>query len=258
MKFVNRLVHQMCSAALLLALGIVSTFSLRGQNLLQNSGFETPQINPSTAFGFEFRVDNELANWSISTPSARGIAHFDTRYHSVGGGNQAIEFEDIGQAIAQSFPTVIGSTYDVSFDLGANVASGQLRVSVGPRTSVIDSGGTNYLRRIITFTADSNVTTLKFEKVTTQLAYPLLDNVSAVLATPDAPFAKIRTSEVEVSWLSASNRSYQVQYRSILTAGAWVDLLSTNISGTGELLSVFDRISLGQPQRYYRIEERGQ
>ena len=160
----------------------------------------------------------------------------------------------MGQTVSQTFPTVIRGTYDVTFDLGANVANGMLRVTAGPTTNILSTGGTNYARRTVTFTADASATTLTFEKFAPQNAYPLLDSVSVVLvAQPDEATAYIRTSEVEISWLSKTNRAYQVQYRSTLTTNNWVDLLSTNLPGTGASLSVPDHVPLGQPQRFYRV-----
>lgn len=73
-------------------------------------------------------------------------------------------------------------------------------------------------------------------------------NVVAVLM----PTASIRVSEVEVCWNTASNRTYQVQYRSALTPNAWVDLGSA-VAGSGSTSCLTDKVPLGQPQRYYRV-----
>ncbi|SRR6266542_511665 len=73
-------------------------------------------------------------------------------------------------------------------------------------------------------------------------------NVVAVLM----PTATIRVSEAEVCWNTASNRTYQVQYRSTLTANPWVDLGSP-VAGNGLIQCVPDKVPLGQPQRYYRV-----
>lgn len=74
------------------------------------------------------------------------------------------------------------------------------------------------------------------------------ENVVAVLM----PVATIRVSEVEVCWNSASNRTYQVQYRSTLTTNAWADL-GPPVAGSGSTNCITDNVVLGQPQRYYRV-----
>src|SRR5262249_27741037 len=73
-------------------------------------------------------------------------------------------------------------------------------------------------------------------------------NVVAVLV----PAASIRISEVEVCWPGASNRNYQLQYRSTLSDNAWVNLGSP-VAGTGSNTCVADKVLPGQPQRYYRV-----
>lgn len=64
--------------------------------------------------------------------------------------------------------------------------------------------------------------------------------------------ASIRVSEVEICWLSASNKTYGVDYRSILTPDTWAPLFS-NILGNGATICVDDKVVAGQPQRLYRV-----
>jgi hypothetical protein len=73
-------------------------------------------------------------------------------------------------------------------------------------------------------------------------------NIVAVLM----PMAAIRVSEVEVCWYAASNRTYQVQYRSALTTNAWTNLGSL-LAGNGSTNCITDKVPLGQPQRFYRV-----
>jgi hypothetical protein len=64
----------------------------------------------------------------------------------------------------------------------------------------------------------------------------------------------IRLSQVEVCWNSLSNKTYQVQYRSDLVTNGWVNL-GTAVPGTGSRQCAQDSISMGQPQRFYRVVE---
>jgi hypothetical protein len=73
-------------------------------------------------------------------------------------------------------------------------------------------------------------------------------NVVAVLV----PTPSIRVSEIEVCWNTASNHSYQVQYRSSLTTNAWTDLgLPRTSTGSFDCLS--DKVVVGAPPRFYRV-----
>src|SRR5262245_60460138 len=73
-------------------------------------------------------------------------------------------------------------------------------------------------------------------------------NVVAVLM----PIATIRVSEVEVCWNSASNRTYQVQYRSSLGTNGWSDL-GPPVAGNDSTSCITDKVLLGQSQRCYRV-----
>jgi hypothetical protein len=67
-----------------------------------------------------------------------------------------------------------------------------------------------------------------------------------------APLLSIRFSEVEVCWPSQSNVAYQVQFRSDLTTNTWTDL-GASIPGTGSTECYNDKITLGEPRRFYRV-----
>lgn len=67
------------------------------------------------------------------------------------------------------------------------------------------------------------------------------------------PNPSIRMSEVEVCWPSVSNAVYQVDYRSELTTNGWLPLF-TNLIGNGGPLCIYDKITAGQAQRFYRVD----
>lgn len=70
-------------------------------------------------------------------------------------------------------------------------------------------------------------------------------------ATP-ATTLTIRVSQVELCWDTILNKTYQLQYRSDLTANIWTDL-GAPVSGTGSRVCVQDPVPVGQPQRFYRV-----
>ena len=82
--------------------------------------------------------------------------------------------------------------------------------------------------------------------------YPGFAPINGVVEV-GGPTASIRVSQVEICWLSRTNALYNVEYRSSLTTNAWVSLF-TNIAGAGGINCVHDPITVGQPQRYYRVE----
>jgi len=66
------------------------------------------------------------------------------------------------------------------------------------------------------------------------------------------PLVTIRASQVEVCWNSISNLTYQVQYRSDLTANLWTSLVDC-IRSTNSTSCIVDPVVIGQPQRFYRV-----
>ncbi len=65
------------------------------------------------------------------------------------------------------------------------------------------------------------------------------------------PLVAIRAAQVEVCWNSISNLTYQVQYRSDLTANVWTPLVDC-VRSTGSTSCIVEPVPVGQPQRFYR------
>lgn len=77
-----------------------------------------------------------------------------------------------------------------------------------------------------------------------------LDNV---VLSPNAvccPHSSIHASQVQVCWDSQLGARYQVQFRSVLTTNAWVDL-GTPVAGNGTSNCVSDAIA--SPQQFYQV-----
>ena len=64
--------------------------------------------------------------------------------------------------------------------------------------------------------------------------------------------ASIRVSEVEIAWNSVSNTTYRVDYTSTLTTNQWTPLVAC-IQAQGTSTRVYDKVNLGEPQRFYRV-----
>lgn len=171
--------------------GLFSSFAVQA-NLIVNGGFEepTPVISP-----YEHRNGSELPGWTLFS-TFKGTVHFDTTYDPVSEGSQAVQIEVPGDWISQSFATVIGQVYTVSFDQSAYSVYGGpnlgftpcsptcesiLGVSVGAFNDEFTGSSAGYVTNTLQFTADSLTTTLEFKNLYDGDAwgnYPHLDNVS--------------------------------------------------------------------------------
>lgn len=79
----------------------------------------------------------------------------------------------------------------------------------------------------------------------------LRDATDTVIPPESGLFVTIELADVDVCWPSKSNKVYQVEYRSSLTAGAWLQLGPT-VQGNGTTNCITDVVR-GQPQKFYRV-----
>ena len=155
--------------------------------LISNGGFE----EPSGIGTYIHRNGGQLTGWTLFS-TYRGTVHFDTDYAPVSEGSQAVQIEVPGDWISQSFATVVGQEYSVSFDLSAFGEYGGytgcnpycdslLGVTVGSASEVFTGSSETYVMHNLLFTAISSASTLKFENLyygDSWGNYPHLDNVS--------------------------------------------------------------------------------
>jgi hypothetical protein len=71
------------------------------------------------------------------------------------------------------------------------------------------------------------------------------------VATIIPPLTTIQVASKGISWLSESNRTYQVLYSSSLTTNTWVNLASP-VQGIGGTMTIFDNV-FGEPRKYYQV-----
>jgi hypothetical protein len=158
-------------------------------NLIANGGFETPVVVGT----YEHRNATELPGWTLFS-SYKGTVQFNTLYDPVSEGIQAVQIEVPGDWISQTFPTAIGTTYTLSFDLAAYSVYGGpglgyqpcpcvsvLGVTVGSLSEVVSGNSGGYITHSVIFVADTSLTTLRFENLgvpTVWGNYPQVDNVS--------------------------------------------------------------------------------
>ena len=165
-----------------------------GASLIENGGFEEPLVL-NDSLHYEHRNGDELTGWTLFS-TYRGTVQFDTGYAPVSEGSKAVQIEVPGDWILQSFDTVIGQEYKLTFDLSAFPVYGGpnlgytacdpycdsiLRVDAGSVSGIFSGSSAGYTSHSLLFTAISNVSSLRFENIyfgDDWGNYPHLDNVA--------------------------------------------------------------------------------
>lgn len=155
-----------------------------------NGSFET---GPSTGVFVGLTAGSTAINgWVVG---GAGIDYIGT-YWNASNGARSIDLSGNGPgSISQTFDTIVGALYNVTFDLAGNGDGGP-----GQKTAtVLASGGTlgtfstpsspkpnlTYTPYTYTFTATGSATTLTFASATNTAFGPVLDNVSVTAAVPE-------------------------------------------------------------------------
>ena len=179
------------SKKVLLTLGFLAVSSLANANLLTNGGFEGSTSSTATPPGW-FNIghsDGVITYASFGTPAYDG-----NNYYDLGGYGNA--WGPIGDGIAQSFATIIGQTYLVSFGLSGENSSGDETLTVAAGNASFDylltpTGQGVFKREFVTqnfnFVATDATTTLSFIHTAGQGGNndPLIDGVSVTAAVPE-------------------------------------------------------------------------
>ena len=147
-----------------------------------------------------------------------------------------------GPGNTRQFDVVFPFTTPFLYDPAAGNLLLDIRLSGNGQAITFDIVTGNELVRKVLNTSSSNATTGTFGGPT---------QVTQFTFEPP-PQATIRPSEVEVCWNSISNLTYQVQYRSDLTANLWTPL-GDDILSTGATSCIYDPVIVGQPQKLYRV-----
>jgi hypothetical protein len=175
-------------------------------------------------------------------------------------GNLSVDLVGVmpGSGLSTTIPTTPGAVYKLSFQTYGPSQGTKGKVTAGSLSQDFDApdGGPSataiYHTYVFTFTANASSTTVTFEPTFTYGFGPAIDDVSV---EPIAPRVAIRLSQVELSWNTADQATYQVQYRSELTTNLWTDL-GAAIVGDGKTNFFTDAIAPGQPQRFYQVVTR--
>jgi len=179
-----------------IGVSIFLTLSCARADLVTNGSFETPIV--AASIGYEHRNGAELPGWTIFS-TYLGTVQFNTTYDPVSNGSQAVQIEVPGDWISQTFATVDGAVYRLSFDMSAFTGYGGpglggapcpcasiVDVTAGAANETFSSSSLGYVTQTLDFIAGAT-TTIRFMNPSTPSAignYPHIDNVSVVLTTP--------------------------------------------------------------------------
>jgi uncharacterized protein DUF642/PEP-CTERM motif-containing protein len=177
------------AAALSCAMG-----SAQADPVLVDGGFETASI--AVGRSFVYLTGTQLTGWT-SFSSFGGTVLFNNAYMPVGEGSHAVQIEMPGDSISQTFDTVRGTAYRVSFEMSAYTAYGGpglgaapcpctsiLEVSAGSVDALFAASSIGYSFQTFDFEADASFATLTFKNPSLPSAYgnfPHLDDVSIVV-----------------------------------------------------------------------------
>ena len=195
-----------CGAAVACALSVPAQAA---PNLILNGGFETPLVGTPGVEGpgYNHRLGTTLTDWTYAGGHA-GSVQFDTSYApgraTVGADAQSVQIEFPGDSISQSFTTVSGQGYLLTFLLSGYGAANPSTVSVnvGPANGTFSGVYPSYVTETLPFVANATTTTLTFTSTGGGSTYPHLDNVS-VTAVPEPETYALLLAGLSVIGMSA-------------------------------------------------------
>jgi len=239
---------------------IATALNLDAQNLLVNGSFEQQLLIGPGAVTRTPGATN-LLGWSIGGAGSLYQVFPDANSLSPIAGSQYVDFNGKNVSLSQSFPTMVGETYEVRFAIGRFQSFTSLQIDAvlcnGESgeiiTSITASATTNtgWNMKMFRFIAMTSTSSLQFTNATANVNVDLeLDDVT-VEHVPQLGIAR-SDSGVELSWESQSNQTYQLQYLSDAATNSWMDLGSPKV-GTGTRDSMM--IPATGLKTFYRISK---
>lgn len=176
------------------------SISSANANLLTNGSFEDASINPGASFIAVFPGQTSITGWDVVVEDV----HYMGTFWEASDGIRSIDLDGLTNssgAVSQTFSTVAGTQYNVTFDMAGNYANAPImkpmRVSADGQSEdfTFDVTGRSALNMGWTpmswlFTADDTAATLQFLSLTGTLGLTAgwgaaLDNVSVLAVNPN-------------------------------------------------------------------------
>lgn len=183
------------SAALCIALGLAPSVQA---SLITNGSFEDASINPGAGFIAVLPGETSISGWDVITQDI----HYVGTFWQASSGFRSIDLDGVvGSAggMSQTFATVVGVSYVVTFDMSGNPANAPvikpMLVSADGQSQLFtfDITGRSFSDMGWTpmswsFVADDSSATLQFQSLTTFKGWgPALDNVAVNAAVTGVP-----------------------------------------------------------------------
>jgi subtilase family serine protease len=220
---------------------------LVGQEMVQDGGFEVGDFAYWNLFG-PFATDNNYADDGTYT----GLTAFDGTWFAVLGATNALDY------LTQTLPTRAGQPYLLSFwlqsaDLGGGTTPNQFLVKWNNTTLVnqVNLGVFDWtsMQYVVTGAGPSTVLEFGFRD---DPGYLALDDVSVMpIAVPMFQSAAKSGNTVTLTWTAQTGATYQLQYKTNVTATNWVNLGSPTNATSGKV-SFPDTIG-PDSLRFYRV-----
>lgn len=124
-------------AGIVLATALISTPGIANASTFQNGDFESPAI--TSAFINYSDGSTAITGWTVSAPSGTNVALINASrsgYSPAASGNQWLDLTGSGalgsEGVTQTFDTVSGHQYQVTFGIGASTQTGSTKSIVNP------------------------------------------------------------------------------------------------------------------------------
>jgi len=164
--------------------------------------------------------------------------------------------------LSQTLPTRVGQKYLLSFWLAnpGGTPPTQFQVQWNPNnhtTNIIFNQANlpamDYSNFVFTVQATTNQTTLKFG-ARNDADFFMIDDVSVIpqsVPVPTILSPHLLNGSIQFSYIAVTNVQYQVQYRTNLVGGAWINLGAATAATTNP--TTFTDLSASSTQRFYRV-----
>ena len=223
-----------------------------GASIAQNGGFET----------------GDFTGWTLSGNTANGSTTYNavesssSGYSVVHSGNYGAFLGDTQLAsLTQSVPTMPGQYYLLSLWVD-NPISGtvqQFKVNWNTNSSVTNTLFSLFNPSTFSWTnlqflvrATQTNTTLQIQAENDPGYFGLDDVAVTPIPSPAFSAAGFSNGVFRLSWISTTGLLYQVQYRTDLVQGSWINL-SAPFAATSYNTTVTDPSTFGTVPRYYRL-----
>jgi Pro-kumamolisin, activation domain len=218
-----------------------------GQDLVQDGGFEVGDFAYWTLFG-SHATDNSFVDDGTYTD----MAPYDGTYFAALGATNGLNY------MTQTLPTRAGQLYLLSFWLqstnyGDGTTPSQFQVNWGGASvyNKVNLGafGWTQMQYVVPGAASSTMLEFGFRD---DPAYLGLDDVSVLpISAPVFLSAGASGGTVNLTWTTMPGASYQLQYKTDVTAATWINLGGALLA-SGNTLSASDVIG-SNSKRLYRV-----